>query len=189
MLFNETTVSDFVIDGSGDSKFLIIKGPEIQIPKFRCPFGVSCFESDYGAPKYNLELEIHQSDRSKAFLNWLGTIESHVVNYVCENAMDIFGREMDREQIQGMFRSNLKEDRFRAKIDKDTMAKDPDGNTIDILSKGAMKGNTCVCVLKLKMVYFMNNNFGLVWNATQASFSLAKQPAKEPDFAEYQFLD
>jgi len=52
-----------------------------------------------------------------------------------------------------------------------------------------MKGNTCVCVLKLKMVYFMNNNFGLVWNATQASFSLAKQPSKEPDFAEYQFLD
>jgi len=39
------------------------------------------------------------------------------------------------------------------------------------------------------MVYFMNNNFGLVWNATQASFSLAKQPSKDPDFAEYQFLD
>ena len=189
MLFNETTVSDFIIDGSGDSKFLIIKGPEIQIPKFRCPFGVSCFETDYGAPKYNLELEIHQSDRSKAFLEWLTTIERHVVNYVCENAMDIFGREMDREQIQGMFRSNLKEDRFRTKIDKDTMAKDPNGNAIDILTKGTMKGNTCVCVLKLKMVYFMNNNFGLVWNATQASFSTAKQPPKEPDFAEYQFLD
>jgi hypothetical protein len=103
--------------------------------------------------------------------------------------MDIFGREMGREQIQDMFRSNLKEDRFRVKIDKDTLSKGPDGNNIEILSKGAMKGNTCVCVLKLKMVYFMNNNFGLVWNATQASFSLAKQPPKGPDFAEYQFLD
>jgi hypothetical protein len=147
------------------------------------------FETDYGAPKYNLELEIHESDRSKAFLDWLGTIENHVINYVCENAMDIFGREMGREQIQDMFRSNLKEDRFRVKIDKDTLSKGPDGNSVEILSKGAMKGNTCVCVLKLKMVYFMNNNFGLVWNATQASFSLAKQPSKEPDFAEYQFLD
>jgi hypothetical protein len=122
-------------------------------------------------------------------LDWLGTIENHVINYVCENAMDIFGREMGREQIQDMFRSNLKEDRFRVKIDKDTLSKGPDGNSVEILSKGAMKGNTCVCVLKLKMVYFMNNNFGLVWNATQASFSLAKQPPKEPDFAEYQFLD
>ena len=103
--------------------------------------------------------------------------------------MDIFEKEMGREQIQGMFRSNLKEDRFRTKIDKDTMAKDPNGNAIDILSKGVMKGNTCICVLKLKMVYFMNNNFGLVWNATQASFSTAKQPPKEPDFTEYQFLD
>jgi hypothetical protein len=147
------------------------------------------FETDYGAPKYNLELEIHESDRSKAFLDWLGTIENHVINYVCENAMDIFGREMGREQIQDMFRSNLKEDRFRVKIDKDTLSKGPDGNSVEILSKGAMKGNTCVCVLKLKMVYFMNNNFGLVWNATQASFSLAKQPSKDPDFAEYQFLD
>ena len=119
MLFNEIDPSNFIIESSPDSKFLFIKGPDIQIPKFRCPFGVSCFETDYGAPKYNLELEIHQSDRSKTFLEWLGTIESHVVNYVCENAMDIFGREMDREQIQGMFRSNLKEDRFRTKIDKD----------------------------------------------------------------------
>ena len=96
---------------------------------------------------------------------------------------------MGREQIQNMFRSNLKENRFRVKIDKDTLSKDADGNINDILCKGAMKGNTCVCVLRLKMVYFMNNNFGLVWNATQASFSTAKQPPKEPDFAEYQFLD
>jgi hypothetical protein len=189
MLFNETGTSDFILESSSDSKFLFIKGPDVQIPKFRCPFGVSCFETDYGAPKHNLELEIHQSDRSKAFLVWLGTIENHVINYVCENAMDIFGREMGREQIQDMFRSNLKEDRFRVKIDKDTLSKGPDGNNIEILSKGAMKGNTCVCVLRLKMVYFMNNNFGLVWNATQASFSIAKQPPKEPDFAEYQFLD
>jgi len=189
MLFNETNTSDFILEASSDSKFIFIKGPDVQIPKFRCPFGVSCFETDYGAPKYNLELEIHESDRSKAFLDWLGTIENHAINYVCENAMDIFGREMGREQIQDMFRSNLKEDRFRVKIDKDTLSKGPDGNNIEILSKGAMKGNTCVCVLRLKMVYFMNNNFGLVWNATQASFSIAKQPPKEPDFAEYQFLD
>jgi hypothetical protein len=139
----------------------------VQIPKFRCPFGVSCFESDYGAPKYNLELEIHESERSKTFLDWLVKIEKHVINHVCSNAMDIFGREMSREQIQDMFRSNLKEDRFRVKIDKDTMSKGPGGDN----------------------VYFMNNNFGLVWNATQASFSTAKQPSKEPDFAEYQFLD
>jgi hypothetical protein len=189
MLFNETTVSDFIIDGTGDSKFLIIKGPEIQIPKFRCPFGVSCFETDYGTPKYNLELEIHQSDRSNMFLEWLSKIENHVINYVCENASNIFEKNLSREHIQNMFRSNLKEDRFRVKIDKDTLAKGPDGNNIEILSKGAMKGNTCICVLKLKMVYFMNNNFGMVWNATQASFSTAKQPPKEPDFDEYQFLD
>ena len=90
MLFNETSTSDFVIDGSGDSKFLVIKGPEVQIPKFRCPFGVSCFETDYGAPKYNLELEIHQSERSKAFLEWLGTIQHQLINYDSENTMDIF---------------------------------------------------------------------------------------------------
>ena len=189
MLFNETTVSDFIIEGSDDSKFIFIKGPDVQIPKFRCPFGVSCFETDYGAPKYNLELEIHQSDRSNAFLDWLGTVENHMINYVCENAMDIFEREMSREQLQSMFRSNLKEDRFRVKIDKDTMSKDPDGNTTDILFKGAMKGNTCVCVLRLKMIYFMNNNFGLVWNATQTSFSKSKQTFKEPNFGQYQFLD
>ena len=189
MLFNETNTSDFILESSPDSKFIFIKGPEIQIPKFRCPFGVSCFETDYGAPKYNLELEIHQSDRSKAFLDWLGTIENHVINHICENAMDIFGKEMGREQIQDMFRSNLKEDRFRVKIDKDTLSKGPDGDIVDILSKGTMKGNTCVCVLRLKMIYFMNNNFGLVWNATQTAFSRSKQPPKESDFGQYQFLD
>ena len=189
MLFNEIDPSNFIIESSPDSKFLFIKGPDIQIPKFRCPFGVSCFETDYGAPKYNLELEIHESERSKAFLDWLNKIEKYVIDYVCSNAMDIFGRETHREQIQSMFRSNLKEDRFRVQIDNATLAKGPDGNSVEILSKGAMKGNTCICVLKLKMVYFMNNNFGLVWNTSQASFGLTRQPAKEPDFAEYQFLD
>lgn len=189
MFFNETTVSNFIIEGSDDSKFISIKGPDVQIPKFRCPYGVSCFETDYGAPKYNLELEIHESERSKTFLDWLNKIEKHVMDYVCSNAMDIFEKEMDREQIQGMFRSNLKEDRFRVKIDNATLAKGPDGNNIEILSKGIMKGNTCVCVLKLKMIYFMNNNFGLVWNATQVSFGTARQPPKAPDFTEYQFLD
>ena len=96
---------------------------------------------------------------------------------------------MGREHIQAMFRSNLKENRFRVKIDKDTLSKDTDGNINDILCKGAMKGNTCVCVLRLKMVYFMNNNFGLVWNATQTAFSQSKQISKEPDFNQYQFLD
>jgi len=189
MLFNETTVSDFIIEGSDDSKFIFIKGPDVQIPKFRCPFGVSCFETDYGAPKYNLELEIHESERSKMFLDWLTKIEKYIVDYVCSNAMDIFGNEMGREQIQNMFRSNLKENRFRVKIDKDTLSKDADGNINDILCKGAMKGNTCVCVLRLKMVYFMNNNFGLVWNATQTSFSQSNQPPQGPDFGQYQFLD
>ncbi len=189
MLFNEVDPSNFVVESSQDSKFLFINGPDVQIPKFRCPFGVSMFETDYGAPKYNLELEIHESERSKAFLNWLVKIEKYIVDYVCSNAMDIFGKEMGREQIQDMFRSNLKEDRFRVKIDKDTLSKDTDGNINDILYKGAMKGNTCVCVLRLKMVYFMNNNFGLVWNATQTAFSQSKQPPKEPDFNQYQFLD
>jgi len=189
MLFNETSVTDFVVESSNDSKFLYINGPDIQIPKFRCPFGISCFESDYGAPKYNIELEIHEGERSKAFLDWLAKIEKHIIDYVCSNAVEIFEKDMERDQIQGMFRSNLKEDRFRVKVDNSTMAKGPDGNIIEILSKGAMKGNTCVCVLRLKMIYFMNNNFGLVWNATQTAFGESKKPPKQPDFSKYQFLD
>jgi hypothetical protein len=74
-----------------------------------------CFETDYGAPKYNLELEIHESERSKSFLIWLNKIENTLSITSAENAMDIFGKEMGREQIQDMFRSNLKEDRFRVK--------------------------------------------------------------------------
>lgn len=174
MLFDEVRPNDYIIEDSQNGKFFAIKGPDVQIPKFRCNWGVSSMEYGGGSPKYSIEFGIHEGPRAVKFVKWVGDIEKRVINYVKEHSVDIFG---DREpgDIEGMFRSSLKDGSFRVKVEDETIAKGGDGTMFDCKVAGTGKGQNCICVLRLKLLYFMNGTFGLSWSAVQLEFSQPKE--------------
>lgn len=170
MLFDQVNPNSFSILPSKDGKFYNISGPDIQIPKFVCNYGVS--ENEYGGTKkYSLDLTVHESEKTKQFVSWIRSVEENVINYVKKNASEIFDEDVNVEEL---LKSSLTEQTLRIKIDNETKAKDEDGNFIDICSGGAMRDKTCVAVLRLKTLYFMNNTMGLVWKGLQLQFAKRK---------------
>ena len=178
MLFDEVDPKDYVVNYTENGKFHFIEGPDVQIPKFKCTWGVSKNQYEGSAPRYYIDLDIHRGERSDKFLDWLNRLEEHVKGFVKENEKMVFGKE--GVDVDDMYKCLINDNKFRIKVDRETMAKQRGKHEIvNVLEEGKMKNCSIVCILRVKMLYFMNGTFGLSLTAPQVEFDESGPPKKK----------
>ena len=151
--------------------------PRFQIPRMYMPFGVSGFTPAYGPTKYNVDFSMKGWDEESNYVNrfykFVRSMEDKLVQHVTDQSIEIFGKQLSREEIHGMFNSNIKESsdrepKFRLKIDNNT--KIFDVNDADItteLDNRLYSRHSGVAMVELAGVYFMNKMFGITWKMSQ----------------------
>ena len=158
----------------------------MQIPRMYMPFGVSCFQGEVGPQKFNLDFSLNDHDTEdsyiKRFYDAVRAIESKVIDEVERQSESIFGEKKTREELEGMFNSNIKlstgdhPPKFRVKVkgtgDNMLIAeafKGADRTRLnDELVNGLYSRNSGKAIVELgPSVYFLNRMFGVPWCLAQ----------------------
>jgi len=169
MLFDEVDPTCYVVNYTENGKFHFIEGPDVQIPKFNCTWGVSKAQYEGSSPRYYIDLDIHQGDRSDKFLDWMRRLEEHIKGFVKDNEVTIFGKE--GVEVSDMYKEAVNDKKFRVQVDRETVAKKKGKHEIlSVLEEGKLKNCSIVCMLRVKMLYFMNGMFGISLTVPQLEF-------------------
>ena len=179
MLFDSIQVDSFNFDEINNGKFINVVGMDVQFPKMKCIYGVTTFND-----KCYMELDLHNSERIDLFRTWMDAFDERVANHVHQNSLEIFGEAKSRRDVDDMFKKSTVGDTMKLKIDENTMAKNHQGHIVSVTHKGAMARSSCVVVAKPKLIYFINNIFGVSWYGSQVSFAPSKETAQK-----YMFID
>ena len=151
--------------------------PKFQIPRMYMPFGISGFTPAYGPVKYNVDFSMKGWDEDgsyvKKFYNFVRSIETKLIQHVSDHSIEIFGVQLDKDELGKMFNSNIKdsidrEPKFRLKIDGTTRVFDV--NDVDVttgLNDGLYSRHSGVAMVELGGIYFLNKMFGITWKMTQ----------------------
>ena len=158
---------------------------KFQVPRMYMPFGVSGFTPQIGPTKYNIDFSMKGYDEDdnyvKAFYEFVKKLENEVITSVESQSAEIFGKQMDQEELKKMFNSNIKkspdgrEPKFRVKVDTNTADNtikfpiyDSDENEISCeASNGLYSRHSGTAIVELGNVYFMNKMFGITWRTSQ----------------------
>ena len=135
------------------------------------PFGLNGFTPEVGPTKWNLDFKLSAIEEDnetyiKRFYRFVKDVEKQVIDYVQNNSLSIFGKEVDAKSL---FNSNIKVDKFRIKFDPGRVSVfDTAGNpVVDEPRQGLYSKNSGVCMVELGNVYFLNNMFGITWKINQ----------------------
>ena len=187
--FVNINVSDNILIGDYVNKKISItdennKSLQFQIPRMYMPFGVTGFVPPHGPVKWNVDMSMkgcsEEDSYVRKFYDFVRSIEDRVIDNVWENRQSIFGRDLSRDHIKGMFNSNIKEStagydprmRFKADTNTDGSFKfkvyDRDSQErTESATDGLFAKMSGVAIVELNSVYFMNHRFGMVWRITQ----------------------
>jgi hypothetical protein len=159
------------------------KNVRIQTPRMYMPFGISGFQPQVGATKWNLDFSMKGYDEEgnyvKNFYETLQEVEKRIIEAVSLQSVDIFGKHMSVDELSPMFNSNIKhspdrEPKFRIRVDTtadgDIKAGIFDSEKKSINSKVENKlysRNSGVAITEMNSVYFLNRNFGVTWKLHQ----------------------
>ena len=159
------------------------KNVRIQTPRMYMPFGISGFQPQVGATKWNLDFSMKGYDEEgnyvKNFYETLQEVEKRIIEAVSLQSVDIFGKHMSVDELSPMFNSNIKhspdrEPKFRVRVDTtadgDIKAGIFDSEKKSINSKVENKlysRNSGVAITEMNSVYFLNRKFGVTWKLHQ----------------------
>jgi len=156
----------------------------IQFPRMYMPFGVSGFTPEVGPTKYSLDFAMKGYDEDdnyvKKFYETMREFEEKIIGAVEEQSEHIFKRKVSKDELKGMFFSNIKESpdrepKFRVKVDVNMdgkikphvydEAKNPIGN-VDC-KNGLYSRNSGTAIVEINSVYFLNKKFGVTYKLYQ----------------------
>lgn len=159
------------------------KNVRIQTPRMYMPFGISGFQPQVGATKWNLDFSMKGYDEEgnyvKNFYETLQEVEKRIIEAVSLQSVDIFGKHVSVDELSPMFNSNIKhspdrEPKFRIRVDTtadgDIKAGIFDSEKKSINSKVENKlysRNSGVAITEMNSVYFLNRKFGVTWKLHQ----------------------
>lgn len=155
----------------------------IQFPRMYMPFGVSGFTPEVGPTKWSLDFAMKGYDEDgnyvKTFYETMRAFEDKIIDAIQEQSQDIFKREVSKDELKGMFFSNIKESpdrepKFRVKVDVAMDGKvkphiyDEQKNPIGGECKnGLYSRNSGTAIVEINSVYFLNKKFGITYKLYQ----------------------
>jgi hypothetical protein len=176
MRFTSISPADVVLD-TYTNRSIRVEPLHFQIPRMYMPFGVSGFTPPYGQTKYNVDFSMKGWDQAGGYVNkfyeFLQMIENKVIDHVETLSESIFGNKMTREQLLGVFNSNIKfspnhDPKFRVKVSDKTQFFDVnDAELTNELSEGLYKRYSGAAFVQFGNIYFFNKRFGITWTIEQ----------------------
>ena len=155
----------------------------IQFPRMYMPFGMSGFTPAVGNTKWNVDFSMKGYDEDgnyvKSFYETMLKIETHIIENVAKQSIEIFGKEMTVDELRPIFNSNLKysegrEPKFRVKVDvsgagviKTGVFNSEKQHMKDEIVDKLYARNSGVGIAEMCSVYFLNRRFGVTWKLHQ----------------------
>ncbi len=159
------------------------KPARIQLPRMYMPFGMSGFTPAVGNTKWNVDFSMKGYDEDgnyvKSFYETMLKIETHIIENVAKQSIEIFGKEMTVDELRPIFNSNLKysegrEPKFRVKVDvsgagaiKTGVFNSEKQHMKDEIVDKLYARNSGVGIAEMCSVYFLNRQFGVTWKLHQ----------------------
>jgi hypothetical protein len=159
------------------------KPARIQLPRMYMPFGMSGFTPAVGNTKWNVDFSMKGYDEDgnyvKSFYETMLKIETHIIENVAKQSIEIFGKEMSVDELRPIFNSNLKysegrEPKFRVKVDvsgagviKTGVFNSEKQHMKDEIVDKLYARNSGVGIAEMCSVYFLNRQFGVTWKLHQ----------------------
>ena len=159
------------------------KPARIQMPRMYMPFGMSGFTPAVGNTKWNVDFSMKGYDEDgnyvKSFYETMLKIETHIIENVAKQSIEIFGKEMTVDELRPIFNSNLKysggrEPKFRVKVDvsgagmiKTGVFNSEKQHLKDEIVDKLYARNSGVGIAEMCSVYFLNRQFGVTWKLHQ----------------------
>ena len=159
------------------------KPARIQLPRMYMPFGMSGFTPAVGNTKWNIDFSMKGYDEDgnyvKSFYETMLKIETHIIENVAKQSIEIFGKEMSVDELRPIFNSNLKysegrEPKFRVKVDvsgagviKTGVFNSEKQHLKDEIVDKLYARNSGVGIAEMCSVYFLNRQFGVTWKLHQ----------------------
>ena len=156
---------------------------KIIFPRMYMPFGISGFEPQVGATKWNLDFSMKGYDEEgnyvRKFYETIQEAEKRIVEAVSAQSVDIFGKHMSVDELLPMFNSNIKhspdrEPKFRVRVDTSTDGDikagifDSEKKSINCKVENKLYSrNSGVAIAEMNSVYFLNKKFGVTWKLHQ----------------------
>lgn len=187
--FTQISVDDDVVLGEFYNKRIPImnsdkKSLTFQMPRMYLPFGLSGFVPPSGPTKWNLDFVMKGWNEPGGYVNkyydWVRELENKVISHIHENSQVIFGAPLSRQEIEGMFNSNLKESQNgydpKLRVKADTW---PDGNLkfkvfdeeqVDVTEpaeKDLFRQHSGIALVELNGIWFFQRKWGITWRTTQ----------------------
>ena len=168
---------DNIMFGLYANKSIKVEAAAFQIPRMYMPFGISGFAPPYGPVKYNVDFSMKGWNEAGNYVNkfyeFLVDIENRVIDQVESYSTTIFGTKMSRDELVGLFNSNIKvsqgyDPKFRVKVGDATQIFDV--GDVDItkpLQEGLHKKFSGSALVKMGNIYFFNKRFGITWTVEQ----------------------
>jgi hypothetical protein len=168
---------DNILFGEYNNRVIKVEPVQFQIPRMYMPFGVSGFTPPYGQVKYNIDFSMKgwkdTGNYVNKFYDFLCEIEDRVVSHVETVSQEIFGYKMSRDELTGLFNSNIKmsetyDPKFRVKVSDKTQFFDiADQEISTTLEEGLYKKYSGSALVQMGNIYFFNKRFGITWTIEQ----------------------
>lgn len=159
------------------------KAVKFQIPRMYMPFGLSGFTPEAGATKWNIDFSMKGWDEEGNYVNkfykFVKKIEDSIIDKTYEQSMEIFNRQVPRDELEKMFNSNIKElsdrePKLRTKVNvsydgemRTTVFDVENENVTAPPERGLYSKHSGTAQVELAGVYFMNKMFGITWKIEQ----------------------
>ena len=139
---------------------------KVTVPQGYLPYGFSRYESDYGgAPSINIEVLTNDD----TFLDSVRDMEARIIEKVA-------GMYDSTTVNANQFHSNIKNGRLRLKYKPNaTVLFDSNDKVINVdIANRAFEKYSIECTATVTGVYFMNQKFGLIWQANHVRLHAPK---------------
>lgn len=162
---------------------------KLQCPRLYMPFGVSCFEPEYGGPaKYTVDFTLNGHDEEGSFVHRFVSEFRKLENKMCEEIVaqsgDIFnGESKTLDEVKSMFTSAIRDDeggggwppKLKAKVDVTSDGRafkshfyDEEGTPrTDAPARGIYARASGRSILELASLWFFNGKIGALWKVNQ----------------------
>ena len=170
---------------------------KIQFPRMYMPFGIAGWTPEVGDVKYNVDFSLTGYDEEgnyvKKFYDTIVELENAVIEEVASQSVEIFGKEMTKDELYPLFNSNIKEGvnghppKFRVKVDTTVHGVlkadvfDANKNRLkDQIENGLYSRNSGRALVEIASVYFLNKKFGMTYKLSQL---MVHEPERLKGFA------
>ena len=189
--FNEINVNNLTFGEpkvnalGGTSVYVSYNGEKVcvQVPKHKCPFGLSCQAFDGAPEKYEVSISLNGStEKAQQWKDWALSLDEKVKNEAVKNSKAWFkaNKEKSASVVEELYRPMVmeskstkqeypptqkfkipfKEGKCYASIFND---KKEEAN-MDIIQKGC----NIVLIAELQGLWFVGKQFGVTWKVVQA---------------------